>query len=230
MKVVKRLLIAAALWACGIPLNVALAQAEPGIYASLYFGNADSKGTPAVFSQAGFAGFGIMPTGPITPTLQDEKDSGYGFQVGYRFNRWLALEGGYVDLGETTFKASAPGVLLFDNSTDTFTQKLSSGIAGITVSALGIVPLSYRWETYGRAGILIGNNELRVRAADSMGGSGSFDISESATDSMLGVGVAFFLAEVYSIRAEFTRIMDAGDGISGENDIDLLSLGFTVRF
>jgi hypothetical protein len=230
MKVVKRLLVAAALWACGIPLNVAMAQAEPGIYAALYFGNANSEGTPASFSQAGFGGFGILPTGPIVPTSQDKKDSGYGFQVGYRFNRYLALEGGYVDLGETTFKASAPGVFLFNNSTDTFTQKITSKVAGITLSALGVVPLGYRWEVFGRAGLLIDNNEVEVRAADSMGGSGSFDLSESATDVMAGVGVGFLLAEIYSIRAEFTRILDAGDEISGENDIDLLSLGFTVRF
>ena len=229
MKVMKRVILATALWGCGVPLNVALAQAEPGIYAGFFFGISDSDGTPAGASQAGFDAFGIVPNGPITSS-QDPEDSGYGFQVGYRFNRWLAFEGGYVDLGDTTFRASAPATLNGDPTTaDTFTQKLTSNIAGLTASVLGILPINFRWEAYGRAGLLIGNDELDVRAANSAD-SASFDVSESVTDTFLGVGIAFSLVEIYSVRAEYTRILDAGDEISGENDIDMLSLGLTVRF
>jgi len=225
----KRVILATALWGCGAPLNVALAQAEPGIYAGFFFGISDSDGTPSGASQAGFDAFGIMPTGPITSS-QDPEDSGYGFQVGYRFNRWLAFEGGYVDLGDTTFRGSVPAVLLgAPDSADTFTQKLTSNIAGLTASVLGIVPINFRWEAYGRAGLLIGNDELDVRAANSMD-SASFEVSESVTDTFVGAGISFSLAEIYSVRAEFMRILDAGDAISGENDIDLLSLGLTVRF
>jgi OmpA-OmpF porin, OOP family len=230
MKVTKRIMVAAALCGCGIPLNAAMAQAEPGIYAGFFVGATDSKGTPSGASQAGFAAFGIVPSGPIMGAKEDQEDSGYGFQVGYRFNRWLAIEGGYVDLGETTFRATTAGTLMGDpDSADTFSQKLTSNIAGLTVTALGIVPLSFRFEAYGRAGLLIGNDELEVRAANSTG-SANFDVSESATDTLLGIGVSFTLAEIYSLRAEFTRILDAGDEISGENDIDMLSLGLTVRF
>jgi OOP family OmpA-OmpF porin len=230
MKVMNRVIVAAALWGCGTPLNVALAQAEPGIYAGFFFGATDSKGTPSGASQAGFAAFGIVPNGPVTGAREDREDSGYGFQVGYRFNRFLAVEGGYVDLGDTIFRASAAGTLNGVAGTeDTFTQKLTSNISGLTTSVLGIVPISFRWEAYGRAGLLIGNDELDVRAANSVD-SASFDVSESATDTFFGAGVGFFLAEIYSVRAEYTRILDAGDEISGENDIDMLSLGLTVRF
>jgi opacity protein-like surface antigen len=229
MKAMKRVILATALCGCGVPMNAALAQAEPGIYAGFFFGTTDSDGSPSGASQAGFDAFGIVPTGPITSS-EDPKDSGYGFQVGYRFNRWLALEGGYVDLGDTTFRASTPAMLDgVPDSADTFTQKLTSNIAGLTASVLGIVPINFRWELYGRAGLLIGNDELDVRASNSVG-SASFDVSESATDTVVGAGVAFFLAEIYSVRAEYTRILDAGDEISGENDIDMLSLGLTVRF
>lgn len=229
MKVMKQMIMAAALCACGIPVN-ALAQAEPGIYAGFFFGATDSKGTPAGASDAGFAAFNIVPSGPITSRSEDQEDSGYGFQVGYRFNRFLAIEGGYVDLGETTFRASTPATLGGNPDTaDTFTQKLTSNIAGLTATVLGIVPINFRWEAYGRAGLLIGNDELEVGAANSVDRA-SFDVSESATDTLIGVWVAFFLVEIYSIRAEYTRILDAGDEISGENDIDMLSLGLTVRF
>jgi len=230
MKVTKRIMVAAALCGCGIPLNAALAQAEPGIYAGFFFGATDSKGSPSGASQAGFDAFGIVPSGPIARGKEDQEDSGYGFQVGYRFNRWLAIEGGYVDLGETTFRASTPGTLMgIPGSADTFTQKITSNIAGLTATVLGIVPLSYRFEAYGRAGFLIGDDELEVRAANSTD-SANFDVSESTTDTMLGIGLSFSLAEIYSVRAEFMRVLDAGDEISGENDIDMLSVGLTVRF
>ena len=112
-----------------------------------------------------------------------------------------------------------------------FTNRLTSSIAGFTISALGIVPLSYRWEAYGRAGFMIGDDELSIRISDDTnGGSADFDASESATDVMVGIGIAFSLVEIYSLRAEFTRILDAGDDISGESDIDLLSIGVAVRF
>jgi OOP family OmpA-OmpF porin len=230
MKVVTRIWVVAALWSCGIPLNVALAQAEPGVYAGAFFGVTDSKGSPAALSQQAFAAFSIVTTGPIDGR-EDTEDSGYGFEVGYRFNRWLAVEGGYVDLGDTTFRASAPGFLAFnpDGSADTFTQKLTSNVSGFIVSALGIIPLSFRFEAYGRVGLLIGNDEIEARVANSIG-SDSLEVSESSTDTMVGIGVAFSLAEIYSIRAEVMRVLDAGDELSGENDIDILSLGVTVRF
>jgi hypothetical protein len=38
------------------------------------------------------------------------------------------------------------------------------------------------------------------------------------------------LAEVYTLRAEFTRIFDAGSDVFGEADADLVSIGLTVAF
>ncbi len=91
------------------------------------------------------------------------------------------------------------------------------------------MPINYRWEAYGRLGLLVGNEELTVSAANSTS-STSFDVTENMADTLLSVGIAYFLAEIYSVRAEYTRILKAGDEIVGENDIDLISLGLSVRF
>jgi OmpA-OmpF porin, OOP family len=240
MKSAKRLGLMAALWILGVPLNVALAQAEPGIYASLFFGNSQGQGSPGDFDPVALAVYSAVNSAADVrsrPSL-DDKDSGYGFAVGYRFNRWLAVEGGYVDLGDRSYRETASGRRFgFDQAgapttfPANFTTRVKSNVAGFLISALGVVPLSYRWEAYGRAGIMIGNDEVDLAITDDTnGGRATFDVSESATDVLLGVGVSFSLAEVYSLRAEFMRVLEAGDELSGESDIDLLSLGVTVRF
>jgi opacity protein-like surface antigen len=240
MKVAKRIGLAAALWACGTPLNFAVAQVEPGIYAGVLFGNAAGKGAASDFDALAQDVYASVNTsGDIRnrPNFDDE-DSGYGFAVGYRLTSWLAIEGGYVDLGEQSYRETASGRRFFIDENNmpasvpaNFSQRLDSSIAGFMLAALGIVPLSYRWETYGRLGIMIGNDEIDISISDDTnGGNARFDTSESATDFMAGVGVSFSLAEIYNLRAEFTRILDAGDDLSGESDIDLLSIGVTVRF
>ncbi len=233
MKVATRIMLAATLFASGAPMNMALAQADPGIYAGFFFGASDSKSSAGDFAdqaQLVYGSFGIA-TAPSAISPLDTEDSGYGFQVGYRFNSWLAIEGGYLDLGDTTYRETALGVFVDDpdQQVDTFSQKITSKVSGLTVSVLGIIPLSYRWELYGRAGLLFGNEEVDNRIANSFD-SVSFDASESITDVMLGAGISFSLAEIYSIRAEFLRVLDGGDEFVGESDIDLLSLGVTVRF
>ena len=240
MKVAKRLWLAGTILACGLPgVVLAQAQAEPGVYASLFLGSVDnsiSKGEFGLSAQAVYDGFGIQTSVRNSPSL-DNTDSSYGFAVGYRFNQWFAIEGGYVDLGEASYRETSTGRFL-DNTgapqgpPSDFTVRLKSNIAGFTFSALGVVPLTYRLEAYGRVGFLIGDDELEIDISnDTNGGSASFDVSENSTETMIGIGLAFSLVEIYSIRAEFTRILDAGkDDVSGEADIDLVSLGVTVRF
>jgi hypothetical protein len=240
MTVAKRIWCAAALWACGVPLNIAMAQVEPGVYAGFLFGMTDSKASASDFNDTALSVYDSVNTiaDIRNPPSLDTEDSGYGFAVGYRFTSWLAVEGGYMDLGDRSYRETASGRRFFlDENGDVasvpanFSQRVSSNIAGFTVTALGIVPLSYRWEAYGRAGFIIGDDEVDVSISDDTnGGNATFDASESASDVMLGIGISFSLAEIYGLRAEFTRILDAGDSISGEGDIDLLSLGVTVRF
>ncbi len=239
MKLAKRVWLIGLIWACGIPLNVALAQVEPGIYAGFFFGASDSQGSAGDFDASALAVYDAFTITADTRNAPgfDTKDSGYGFAVGYRFNSWLAVEGGYVDLGDAVYRETSSGRFQDENGAPIgaprdFSVRLTSNIKGFSVSALGILPLSYRWEAYARAGFLIGDDELSIGISDDTAGErASLDVSGSTTETMLGVGISFTLVEIYSLRAEFMRVLDAGKSdISGENDIDLLSIGVTVRF
>jgi hypothetical protein len=94
---------------------------------------------------------------------------------------------------------------------------------------LGILPLSYRWEVYGRAGVLFASNELTLFLTD---GVGNFKdtLNGSSTDLLAGAGAGFTFAEIYTLRAEYQRVFDAGDDTVGEGDQDLATVGVTVRF
>ncbi len=95
----------------------------------------------------------------LTDSL-DTKDSAFGFFAGYRFSTHFAVEGGYMELGTVKYRARPRGNIT-GVPTDA-TLNLDSSTAGINVSALGIWPLSYRWEVYGRAGALFSSNDFSI--------------------------------------------------------------------
>ena len=111
----------------------------------------------------------------------------------------------------------------------TFSQKIAAKTSGMTLSALGILPLSYRTEIYGRVGVMFATNDLGVRI-DYVTGSDNPSISDSSTDLLAGIGAGFTFAEIYTARLEYLRVFDAGSSDTGEADVDMISLGVTVTF
>src|SRR6185295_9125421 len=100
--------------------------------AGLYFGltggatSVDMGGSKQDFDED----FGL----PIAATLElggldvigfdsslDDSDIGWGLQVGYRFNRYVAAEVGYVDLGEGLYEA----IMTVDDGTEIFPVEAS---------------------------------------------------------------------------------------------------------
>ena len=84
-------------------------------------------------------------------------------------------------------------------------------------------------EAFARGGVLLSSGELRYRVSDgfaSIGRSGS----KSDVDLLAGAGLGFTFAEIYTLRAEYQRIFDAGDSATGEANVDLYALGITVVF
>ena len=69
----------------------------------------------------------------------DRSDTAWGFGLGYRVNRNFAVEGAYTDLGR------------FKYSTDTFDGYWRA--KGISLAAVGLLPLQSTWSLYGKAGV-----------------------------------------------------------------------------
>jgi hypothetical protein len=178
-----------------------------------------------VFATGFYNSQGLTPTSSTSSI--DDSFAGYGFYGGYRFNTHLAVEGGYLNLGSFRYRSrvigniggvDSPGTLNYDGET-----------SGLTVAAIGVWPMSYRWELYGRAGVLFATNTASLYYAD-IARAGPVEGSDSSVDILAGVGTSLAFLEIYALRLEFQRVFDAGAEEIGEGDADTISIGISVVF
>ncbi len=227
--------LALAMW--GLLTAPFVSAADTGFYVGVLYGTAEKDE-----DRTGFLGFadsiyGALDYAPATfnSTTFDNKSNGYGFFGGYRLFQHLAVEGGYMMLGSVKFRERSTGTVIGQTSSGSRSfatdaaLNLDSEIGGMTLSALGILPLTYNAEVYGRAGAMFSTHKLKIFYADTLGRV-TDEPSESDVDVLAGIGASYTLAEVYELRAEYIRVFDAGDAKNGEADVDLITIGITVRF
>jgi hypothetical protein len=213
-------------------------SAELGFYVGGSYGNGSKSVDKADYDQIAvgvYNAIGFVPGGNPGDNVSsiDTDNPGYGFVAGYRLFTHLAFEGGYLDLGKFRYQAQSNNgaFLQGDGSLAPGSAFLStnSRTAGFALTALGMLPLSYRWDVYGRAGVMFSSNELTLFVTDGVR-TGQDRLTGSSTDLLAGVGTGFTFAEIYTLRGEYQRVFDAGDDTVVEGDVDLVTLGVTVRF
>jgi hypothetical protein len=203
---------------------------EAGFYVGGNYGQSDTTLDIAPFdalAQAVNTAFFFAIT-DRSSTLEDGKDTTYSFFGGYRFSRHWAVEAGYMDFGKRVYREQSIGNYLFDEADEpprTHELKLSSHSTGLTVSGLGILPLSYRSELFARGGISYVQNNVEIRGPYSAALRGG-----GATSFLAGVGGSFTFADIYAVRLEFQRAFDIGHPKMQKADVDMITLGIAVTF
>lgn len=226
----KRVLAAAAMVAAlaGAGIAPRAHAGQVGFYIGGQFGQSSKESNIQdfdVYAQQNYDLFGfVVDSG--TSSL-DDSDSGYGFVAGYRFTPHLAVEGGYLNLGNLKYRSRVTGSAQGVPSDGAF--NVDSETSGIALSGLGVWPLSYRWEVYGRAGVLFASNTASLFYADNVGPARG-EFSENSIDALAGIGTSLNFLEIYDFRLEYQRVFDAGDAATGEGDVDMISVGITVLF
>jgi hypothetical protein len=205
--------------------------AQLGIYAGVSYAMVDQDATASAFEAEALFVYGLFGFAPQTSSASlDAKDSAYGFVVGWRLTEHIALEGGYMDLGDVAYKDRSTGLRNNTPPTQNWQQNIETSTSGIALSALAILPLSYRWEVYARGGALISNSEESVFITDGAG-SEKLRATKSGFNPVAAAGVSFSLAEIYNIRLEYGRVFDVGDDELVEKaDVDMATLNVTVSF
>jgi len=132
------------------------------------------------FYVGGGAGQASADEGPY-----DDQDTALSLFGGYQFNRWFALEGGYIDLGE--IEPNRAGASL---EADTF-----------YVAAVGTIPVNDAFAVYGKVGVHRWNADTGLAV---LGGD------DSGTDATYGVGAQYRFNERFALRAELSRF-ELGD-------------------
>jgi len=158
-----------------------------------------------------------------------DTDLGYHAAFGFRFTRFFAAELGLVQYGELA--STARGQLDFGNGFEDSSVKLAFNVGGPVLSAIGILPLSEKFEFYGRVGYLFASSERqfssRVSGVSGVAGSAKGD----SQNVVYGVGASYNINQVYSIRGEYQKISNVGQASrTGTEDLDVLALGLSVRF
>lgn len=209
--------------------------AELGVYAGVSYAMVKKDANRGVFENEAAAinaQIGFVPDPASRTSSFDDEDSSYGFVVGWRMSEHFAFEGGYMDLGEVKYRQHESGEFQTDPvEPGDLQQNIDSSTSGIQLSALAILPLSYRWELYARGGVLVSNSTENIFVLDEQGTSGKVRFTKSGFDLLGGVGVSFSIAEIYNIRLEYMRVFDAGDKATLDPaDVDLMSLNVSVSF
>jgi len=155
------------------------------------------------------------------------KDTSTGAKLfgGYEFNKYVAAEVGYVDLGKFTISASGTLIVPPVAGTANGTNKAS----GFSVDAVGTWPITPEFGVLGRIGVF--RWTLDASASVSGGGaSGSSSDKPSGTGADFGVGAKYDFTKNVGVRAEFQRFKSIGDDTTGKSDVDLLSASLIYRF
>jgi hypothetical protein len=166
----------------------------------------------------------------------DDTDTAFGISMGYRLNRFLALEAGYTRLGTVAYKSRATGDFPFDSGF--LNTNVESQTSGFTATVLGVWPLTRDWELFARAGMLFATNRLRLSFVaegedfiPAIGNRAADSFSKSTTDTYAGVGIGRRILEIYELRLEYHRVFDGGEEVTGgKGDLDAALLGLTVTF
>lgn len=163
-----------------------------------------------------FAGQGITST-----TSLDRSNTGWGTNLGYRFGPNFALEGGYADLGKSSYTsaATAPAV---DSLQGNFRAH------AWWFAPVGTYPLSDRWALLGKAGLTHVSADLS--ASSITGATAPSSSSRSNAGWLLGIGTSYdFTRSVYA-KVEWDRFGRVGDpNTTGRSDSDQLGVGIGVR-
>jgi hypothetical protein len=160
----------------------------------------------------------------------EDTDLGYQATFGYRFHRYFAAEFGLVQFGARESRAS--GDVDFDDGDGLVptTVKYQFSVGGPMISAIGILPLNEKLELFARLGYLLGSVERKFSASIDGHSAGSGSLKGDSQKPVYGLGFAWHINQMYSIRAEYQQLDEIGQPRTGQEDLKVMGLGLIVRF
>jgi OOP family OmpA-OmpF porin len=141
----------------------------------------------------------------------DDSDTSFKIFGGYQFNRYIAAELGYNDLGKA--KVTGPG------GTDEFKA------TAWELSAVGSWPVMDQLAVFGRLGAYYGEGKI----------SGPDNGEKKTTNLTFGAGAQYDFTRNFGVRIEwqrFSKIKFHNDvvGVDAEGDVDVLGASVLYRF
>jgi hypothetical protein len=177
------------------------------------------------------------------PTTTKDKSVSYWATLGYRASAHWAFEGSYSKLSTLQYKStdSQGSSLRYDFRTNPPTPLVYPGPATTTfdiddnalqIDGLYIIPRGYRWEFYGRGGIVVASTKVRARIDEpSSNIPHKAQLSTSSNTYHAAVGFTYSMLEVYGLRVEYNHVFSVGGSVvGGDHDVDSVTVGVVVAF
>jgi len=203
--------------------NFNVSQAEADNFAAIIF-NRIAEGSGAQLTS-------------LSTNLHDHGTT-WSLFVGYQFLPYLAVEAGYMDLGNTTLNA-AGAYAYTDASTGSVSIKPKFESKGAALSVLGMYPFMDVWNVYARLGVFFADTKLsgNVNACDitvppSPCASAGTSTSKNTSEFLWGVGASYTWDQRVSIRLEYDGIPNVGNtsNDTGTTNVGRITLGALYRF
>jgi OmpA-OmpF porin, OOP family len=155
------------------------------------------------FGQAKFTEWCDTSSAPTAVvTACEDKANAWKILGGYRFNRYVGIEGTYVDWGKVT------GTV---NNVEASAEQTSMGVA-----AVGSLPIGAQFSLFGKAGFLATEQETRRITPPSS------STKRSESEFHYGLGAKFAFATHWAARAEWEK--------TDKLKVEMLSIGVEFRF
>lgn len=202
---------AAALWA-----GSALAAGSDGsglyigVGGGVSHGNIDDGRVNQQLLDAGFSN---------PSTTGSENSFAYKGFVGYSFNRYIAVEGGYFNLGKFKFDSTVSGP-------GTLHQEIKS--SGWNVDAVLSYPFAQGFSVFARAGVQNAKSKANYSATGSVR-LVETDDSETKTSWKGGLGVGYEFSQRIGLRGEWERYHIA-DGTEHDHKFNVDVFGLSVYY
>ena len=154
-------------------------------------------------------------------TTKSENSTAYKAFVGYSFNRYIAVEGGYFDLGKFKFDSTVqpPGTLHGEIKA-----------SGFNLDAVLSYPFTEGFSVFARAGV------QNAKSKANFSGTGSVlvlqpESSETKTDWKAGLGLGYEFSQGIGVRGEWERYRISDGTNSGDkSNVDVFGLSLYYKF
>ncbi len=161
-----------------------------------------------------------------TVTRIDDTDTGWKVFAGYQFNRNLAIEASYVDLG--VVDGDGYGSVAFPPFySGPYTATIEAEVDGFSLAGMGMLPIGEKFSLFGKVGAFYSNADISYKVRSPLL-TVSGMVEENDTEITYGLGAKYDFGKIFSLRAEWERF--AGVFTSDEHDFDLFSIGIQVNF
>ncbi len=145
-------------------------------------------------------------SGDVPPGISvDKKDTSFGVAVGYNFNKNIAVEAGYFDMGKFKFTGTFAGVGVNGDGR----------AQGFQASAVLSAPIADAFSVYGRLG-----GAYTDRKANACAGSSCASDSEKKAELLYGVGLGYAFTKNLTGTVEYQKL----------DNTDVSSINAGIRF